>query len=157
MLVTSIELLSPANKRPGQDGVDAYVKKRSELYASNVHLLEINLLRGGVRPSLVSPLPDKPYFVFVSRAYTRPMVDVWRIDLHEALPVVPVPLIRPDPDVPLNLPRILRRVYRNARYERQVNYRDAPPLPALPPDDAAWVDAQLRERGLRSPAQEPTH
>jgi len=150
ILVTSIELLSPANKRPGVDGADAYEKKRQELFQSGVHLLEIDLLRGGVRPRLARPLPVAAYFIFLSRSYRRPMVDVWPIALREALPVVPVPLTYPDPDVPLELNRVLHQVYRNARYERQIDYRAAPPPPDLLLDDTAWLDAQLRERGLRT-------
>jgi hypothetical protein len=58
-------------------------------------------------------------------------------------------LHRPDPDVPLPLTQVLHQIYRNARYDLQVDYRVAPPPPELSADDAAWLDAQLRERGLR--------
>lgn len=149
-LVTSIVLLSPANKRPGVDGAHAYEQKRQELFASNVHLLEIDLLRGGQRPSLARPLPPAPYFVFLSRSYRRPLIDVWPAPLQAALPVVPVPLIYPDPDVALDLTRILHQVYRNARYERRIDYRTDPPPPELTTEDAAWLDARLHECGLRA-------
>jgi hypothetical protein len=148
-LITSIELLSPANKRPGTDGADAYETKRQEIFQSGVHLLEIDLLRGGVRPRLAQPLPTTSYFVFLSRAYRRPLVDVWPIALRDTIPVVPVPLTYPDPDVPLDLNRILHQVYRNARYERRIDYRTDPPPPALSPDDAAWLDEQLKAAGVR--------
>lgn len=151
-LVTSIELLSPANKRPCAEGADAYEKKRRELFDSTAHLLEIDLLRAGQRPRLTRPLPPQPYFVFLSRSYNRPMVDVWPASLREPLPVVPVPLTYPDPDVPLDLTRALRQIYANARYERRIDYRSAPPAPDLAPDDGAWLDARLRERGLRPDA-----
>jgi hypothetical protein len=148
ILVTSIELLSPANKRPGE-AAETYEKKRQELFQSGTNLLEIDLLRGGVRPQLARPIPLTPYCIFLSRSYQRPMVDVWPIALQSAIPVVPVPLLRPDPDVPLDLTRVLHQVYRNARYERQIDYRADPPPPALSADEAAWLDARLRERGLR--------
>ncbi len=45
-LVTGIELLSPANKRPGGDR-DQYLAKRQRILASTAHLVEIDLLRGG--------------------------------------------------------------------------------------------------------------
>lgn len=149
-LITSIELLSPANKRPGPDGTEAYEKKRRQLFESGVHLLEIDLLRGGERPRLSRPLPEDPFFVFLTRANGRPLVEVWPIPLAKALPVVPVPLRYPDPDVPLDLNRVLHQVYRNARYERQIDYRTDPPPPSLSPDDATWLDTQLREHGLRA-------
>ena len=45
-LVTVIELLSPANKQPGSDR-EQYLAKRMELLNGPVHLVEIDLLRGG--------------------------------------------------------------------------------------------------------------
>lgn len=150
-LVTAIELLSPANKRTGTEGATAYAKKRRELFNSDVHLLEIDLLQAGTRPELAqpAPLPDAPYFVFLSRANRRPEVEIWPCALHAPLPTVPIPLHYPDPDVPLNLAAVLQHVYRNARYDVQIDYTAAPPPPDLSPSDAAWLDAHLRERGLR--------
>ncbi len=140
-LITAIELLSPANKRPGPDGADAYDKKRQELFASSVHLLEIDLLRSGVRPRLARPLPATAYCIFLSRAYRRPLVDVWPIALSDPLPVLPVPLAYPDPDVALDLGAILRQIYRRAHYERLIDYRADPPPPPLTPYEAAWLSA----------------
>lgn len=150
-LVTTLELLSPVNKRPGIDGADAYEKKRQELFMSFVHLLEIDLLRGGKRPYLSrpDPLPDAPYFVFLCRAERYPEIAIWPCALQKPLPTVPVPLRHPDPDVALNLTQIVQQVYRNARYDLQVDYRTALPPPDLNPDDATWLDAHLREKGLR--------
>jgi hypothetical protein len=150
-LVTAIELLSPVNKRPGVDGADAYEKKRQELFQSSAHLLEIDLLRAGKRPLPARPerLPDDPYFVFLHRREDWPRVGIWPCALQKPLPTVPVPLRRPDPDVVLSLTQVLQQVYRNARYDLQVDYRTAPPPPDLAPEDATWLDAQLRERGMR--------
>lgn len=149
-LVTAIEILSPVNKRPGADAADAYERKRREVFNSDAHLLEIDLLRGGRRPSLIEPLPDNPYFVFLSRANRRPEIEIWPCVIQEPIPVVAVPLRRPDPDVPLDLGAALAHAYRMARYDLRLKYRQPPPQPALPADDAAWVEARLRERGLRS-------
>jgi len=151
-LVTAIELLSPVNKRPGADGADAYEKKRQELFRSEAHLLEIDLLRGGRRPQLAKPamLSSAPYFVFLSRAERRPEIEIWPCALRIALPILPVPLRYPDPDAALNLTQIVQQVYRNARYDLQVDYGVAPPSPELSLEDGAWLDAQLRERGLRA-------
>lgn len=149
LLVTSIELLSPVNKRAGAEGADAYERKREELFDSSAHLLEIDLLRAGQRPRFSRPLPSHPYFVYLTRASHSAHVEVWPIGLRNKLPVVAVPLRHPDPDVPLDLTAALRQVYDNARYERRIDYRNPPPLPDLPPDDLAWLDARLRERGLR--------
>ncbi|PDW02778.1 DUF4058 family protein [Candidatus Viridilinea mediisalina] len=148
-LVTAIELLSPVNKRPGAEGVDAYEKKRRELFTAGVHLLEIDLLRGGKRPQLApsTQLPAAPYFVFLSRAEHWPEIDIWACTFERPLPTVPVPLRRPDPDAALPLNQVLHQVYRNARYDLQIDYRAAPPPPDLSATDAAWLEAHLRERG----------
>lgn len=148
-LVTAIAILSPANKRPGLDGADAYERKRRELLRSDAHLLEIDLLRAGRRPSLETPLPPSPYFVFLSRAEQRPRVEIWPLSLRDPIPLLPAPLRQPDPDVPLDLGRALHEAYRDARYDLRIDYRQDPPPPPLPPEDAAWLDAHLRKRGLR--------
>ena len=148
-LVTAIELLSPVNKRPGVDGADAYEQKRQELFRSEAHLLELDLLRNGKRPQTATPLPDAPYFILLSRAERRPQLEVWPLSLRTPILPVPVPVRRPDPDVVLDLGAALRQIYRSARYERRMNYRADPPPPAMAPDDAAWLDAHMRERGLR--------
>jgi hypothetical protein len=152
-LITAVELLSPANKRAGMTeaaGAAAYDTKRQELFRTSAHLLEIDLLRNGVRPLVARPLPDYSYFIFLSRAERRPTIEIWPIGLREALPVVPVPLRRPDPDVALDLGAALRQIYNSARYERRIDYRTDPPLPALPAEDIAWLDALLHEHGLRN-------
>jgi hypothetical protein len=151
-LVTAIELLSPVNKRVGRTksaGAEEYDEKRQQFFLTAAHLLEIDLLRNGQRPRLAEPLPDYPYFIFLSRAERRPDVDIWPIGLRETLPVVPVPLLAPDPDVALDVGAALRRIYASARYERRIDYRSDPPPPPLSSEDAAWLDERLRERGLR--------
>jgi Protein of unknown function (DUF4058) len=47
-LVTSIEILSPVNKR--EPGLSTYRKKRQRLHQAGVHLLELDILRRGTRP-----------------------------------------------------------------------------------------------------------
>ncbi|WP_448337488.1 DUF4058 family protein, partial [Chloroflexus aurantiacus] len=54
------------------------------------------------------------------------------------------------PDVPLPLTTLVHQVYRNARYDLRIDYRQPPPPPDLTPDEAAWLDAHLRARGLRA-------
>ncbi len=148
-LVTAIELLSPANKRPGLDGADAYEKKRQEIFFSTAHLLEIDLLRGGKRPQVARPLPEASYFIFLSRVQRRPYIDIWPLSLQAPITPVPVPLQAPDPDVRLDIGAAIREIYRRARYDLEIDYRQPPPPPDLTPDEAAWLDAHLRACGLR--------
>ncbi len=46
-LVTVIEVLSLTNKTPGEKGRELYLEKQCEVLGSPVHLVEIDLLRGG--------------------------------------------------------------------------------------------------------------
>jgi hypothetical protein len=71
---------------------------------------------------------------------------VWPISLHQPLPALPVPLLRPDPDVPLDLGQALRTAHERARYDLRIDY-SAPPDPPLSDADAAWA-ATLLERSL---------
>jgi hypothetical protein len=127
-LVTSIEILSPVNKR--EPGLAKYREKCRRLQEAGVHVLEIDLLRRGQRP-LVSPrIPESAYRVTLMRAHAQ-RADVWAIQLRDSLPILPVPLRPPDPDVLLDLGLALRTIYDRAAYDLSINYEDAPPPPPL--------------------------
>jgi len=142
-LVTVIEILSPANKRAGHDDYRKYQRKRLALLRSSVHLVELDLLRGGERPPLTLPVPAAPYYAVVSRAESRPTVDVWPMPLAEPLPSLPVPLLEPDPDTWLDLAAAFASVYDDGPYARVIDYRQPPPPPPLSPAEHAWVAARL--------------
>jgi hypothetical protein len=134
-LITVIELLSPSNKRSGPDR-EQYISKRRQLLASSVHLVEIDLLRGGPRMPM-EDLPDCDYCAIVSRAQDRPRVSVWPILLREALPKIPIPLREPDPAAKLDLQQALHHLYDAAGYQYYIY--SGRPQPPLRPDDAAWA------------------
>ena len=140
-LVTAIEVLSPTNKRG--DGRIEYLAKRQRILLSTAHLVEIDLLRSGRRVPMEQPLPPAPYFVLVSRAECRPLVDVWPIELDQPLPVVPVPLLAEDADVPLDLGLAFTTVYDVVGYDLAVDYA-APPEVLLEGADAAWAAERMR-------------
>ncbi|MBM4042784.1 MAG: DUF4058 family protein [Planctomycetes bacterium] len=142
-LVTAIEILSPSNKQPGHDACEEYLRKRRSLLRSEAHLIEIDFLRGGQRPPLDRPVPPAPYYVTLSRSNRRPRVEVWPIQLRDKLPVIPVPLLYPDPDAPLDLGRVVAAVYERGAYARLIDYRQPPPPPPLSDADAAWLDERL--------------
>ncbi len=146
-LVTVIEILSPANK--SGDGAREYQERRTGLLRSQAHLLELDLLRQGTRIPLGGTPPPAPYCVYFSRWQRGPFTQVWPIGLRERLPVVPLPLLPPDPDVPLDLHAAVTACFDLVGYERLLPYTDPPPPPALDAEDAAWVDATLRGVGLR--------
>jgi hypothetical protein len=144
-LVTVIEILSPVNKRGG--GFQDYLQKRLSLMQTQTHLLEIDLLRMGERiPLAGGELPAAAYYVFLSRFTRRPRTEVWPIELQEPLPTVPVPLLPPDEEVPLNLQQAVDDCFAVVGYEDLLDYSQPPPAPSLSEDEAAWLELILANR-----------
>jgi hypothetical protein len=147
-LVTSIELLSPYNKRFGE-GLGEYRRKRLQILRSAVHLVEIDLLRGGTRPGreVDAPPLDADYILLVNRdrGGNVRVSEIWPVALNEPLPVLPIPLLAPDPDVPLELNDAIRSVYGRAGYDWRIDYRQPVPPPALRPAMATWLGQHLPE------------
>lgn len=141
-VVTVIEVLSPANKRSGSDGRREYLEKRDDILQSQSHLMEIDLLRGGERLPVRSPLPPGDYYAIVSRREERPHADVFSWSLRDPLPTIPVPLLRDDGEVPLNLAEAFALVYRRKRYDLSLDY-SAKLSPPPTTDDAHWVEQLL--------------
>jgi hypothetical protein len=144
-LVTAIELLSPWNKTG--KGYDEYVEKRQKLLLSTAHLIEIDLLRGGQRVPMQDPLLSADYFVLVGRAGNRPVMDVWPIGLNDALPKIPVPLLRGDPDVLLDLQQAVTSVYDAFGYRYLIDYHRSPQVP-LPAKSRDWIRERLGAAGI---------
>jgi hypothetical protein len=153
-VVTVAELLSPSNKRRGS-GRRKYLSKREEVLGSATHLVEIDLLRGGTRMPMRSPLPPGDYYAIVSNARRRPRSDVYPWRLAERLPCIPVPLAKGNSDIPLDLQRVLDTAYDRARYDRMLNYA-APLVPPADADTQRWIDDVLTSKGIacRPPAGE---
>ena len=148
-VVTVVEVVSPSNKTSGSAGRSSFEKKRREVLRSPAHWVEIDLLRAGV--GLTKRLPRWPceYLVHVSPADERPNGLIWPIRLSQRLPVIPIPLLPADLDVPLDLQAVLTTVYDRAGYDVSIDYA-SDPAPPLPPEWAAWAVGLLKEKGLRT-------
>lgn len=144
-LVTAIEVLSPTNKR-GQ-GYQEYLDKRGRILRSTAHLIEIDLLRTGYRVPMQQPLPPAPYFIFVSRAERRPLIEVWPVQLKMRLPAIAVPLQAEDLDVILDLQLALNTIYDTLNYDLIIDYTQSS-QPPLEGDEARWASQRLREAGI---------
>ena len=148
-LITAIEILSRVNKQRGHEAYRTYRDKRRSILRQDVHLIEIDLLRVGERVPIIDPVPDAPYYVYLSRENKRPDIGVWAIPLWDTLPKIPIPLRKPDADAVFDLQRAVETIYDLSMYEESINYREPPPPPALSEAEAKWLDEFLRAKGLR--------
>jgi hypothetical protein len=151
-LVTSIELLSPANKNAGA-GRSAYLAKQWQLYGQGVNLLELDFLRGGTHTLLVSGgrlarLEPFHYLAGIFRAFDPLKYEVLTWTVRDPFPNVPIPLDEGVAEVSLDLGRVFERTYVTGAFHRLLNYAGEadPPLAA---EDAAWADPLLRAAGCR--------
>jgi hypothetical protein len=149
ILVTCLEVLSPANKRRGTEGWRQYERKRQALLLGQANLVEIDLLRGGHKFPMLTPWPECDYSLLVCRASSAPHCRVWPVRLRQRLPVIPVPLLSPDPDLSLDLQPLLDGIYALGRYDERIDYT-RPLTPALSAADAGWVRELLKNRPARS-------
>jgi hypothetical protein len=143
-VVTVVELLSPGNKRPGSDGRSEYLRKRQEIIGSRTHLVELDLLRGGLRMPTADPLPRGDFFALVCRS-RRYKAEVYAWPLRHRLPKIPIPLANGDPDVEIDLQEVFNAVYDRAGYDYSLDY-SRPVEPALNDSDATWAASILKER-----------
>jgi len=150
-VVTVIEVLSMANKTPGE-GQELYRRKQRELKQGRVSLVEIDLLRGGERvlaipTSSIPPSHRTQYQACIRRGWDSSHPGIIRIPLRKPLPIIGVPLREADSDCPLNLQSLIEQCYENGRYD-DIDYKRDPD-PSLAEEDAAWADALLRQAGKR--------
>jgi hypothetical protein len=143
-LVTVIEVLSLTHK--ASSGREEHLAKRRAVLGQPVHLVELDLLRGGGRVPMREPLPPGDLFAFVARHERRPDCEVYAWSLRDRLPVIPIPLKAPDPDLPLDLAALFDATYDQGRYARLLRY-DVPLSGPLRPEDREWAEATAQRQG----------
>ena len=155
-IVTSIEVLSPSNKKTGNPGRAKFLVKQRETLGSETHLVEIDLLRGGMhslavpRDLVKAQAGPFDYLVSIHR-FDRPKdFLVYPIALPDRLPEIAVPLLPGDPDVPLDLQTVFDRSYDFGPYQREIEYSKDPVVPRLRPEQAEWAAAVLKSRRRRA-------
>jgi hypothetical protein len=154
-LVCSIEVLSPSNKMPGEQSRDLYLRKQGELLRSQVHLVEVDLLRGGQHSTAVpreralAEAGSFDYHVCVHQFDKHDDFVVYPVLLADRLPVIVIPLLPGDGSVAVDVQEVFQRCYDTGPYRRRVDYAEATPVPPLTAEQAAWVQQLLREKGLR--------
>jgi Protein of unknown function (DUF4058) len=150
-VITSIEVLSPANKHVGE-GQRLFLQKREDMTRAGVNTVEIDLLRGGDRVLMVSreqipPSRRTDYQICVWRAAQPGSVSVYKAPLRERLPVISIPLRPTDRDALLDLQLVVDQCYRNGGYD-DIDYADEPE-PRLTKANARWADALMKQQGRR--------
>ncbi len=149
-VVTNLEVLSLTNKTPGEHGRDLYKKKQAEVLDGKVHLVEIDLLRGGKHTTAV-PLDLAraqaglfDYHVCVHRFDNIEDFVVYPINLGARLPSIEIPLLPEDRPVTIDLQAVLDQCYDRGQYARRVRYRERQPIPPLTAAQQAWADEVLK-------------
>ena len=169
-LVTLIEIVSPTNKRSGEDR-RAYEKKQRETLGSDTSLMEIDLLRRG---ESVVAVPA----VRASAARSRPAprlpgddqsrlaaqcadleYQVFPVRLEGPLPCIPVPLREGEGEPLLDLQFIFQLAYDGGPYARGAVDYEAPPEPPVRDDLKQWLNDCLEkwwgpQAGDRDPVRE---
>jgi hypothetical protein len=149
-LVASIEVVSPANKTTGNQGREKYLAKQQEILGAQVHLIEIDLLRGGDHATAVprelalEKAGPFDYHVCVYR-FDRPTnFFVYPIQLEQRLPGIAIPLLPGDADIPLALQSVFDRAYDEGPYRRTIDYGHDPIIPTLRPEQLEWIKGRLQ-------------
>jgi hypothetical protein len=156
-IVTTIEVLSLSKKTPGEKGRELYVRKQQEVVDGKIHLVEIDLLRGGEHTTVLSRRRIErwagpfDYHVSIHRFDDWTNCYVYTATLEERLPEIAVPLLPGDGAVPLDLQAVFDRCYDTGPYRRRVRYDPSRIVPPLRPEQVEWVTRLLREKGFPVP------
>jgi hypothetical protein len=143
-LIAVLELLSPSNKH--DPGRTEYLSKRNALLRQLVHLIELDLLLGGQRLPMGKPLPAGDYYYLLSRSEQRFDCQVYRWNLAQPLPRLPVPLRPPHADLQIHLGQVFTTAYERGRFGRRLAYSKPCPAP-LQPEQRRWVDDTVARSG----------
>ncbi|MGB3650888.1 MAG: DUF4058 family protein [Rivularia sp. (in: cyanobacteria)] len=146
-LITTIEILSPSNKRAGK-GRQKYLKKREGVLETRTNLVEIDLLRKGEPMPIVDNNIQSHYRILVYRGETRPFADLYAFNLQNVIPSFPLPLRSGDREPVINLQELLNEIYDVSGYDLVVDY-SLEAVPALSEENKVWADGILKERELR--------
>lgn len=148
-IVTVIEVVSPSNKYAGA-GRESYLAKQTEVLGSDVHLVEIDLLRAGPHvlavPESLAQARGKSYdyLVCVNRAEgPRDRYELYPRRLADRLPRLRIPLADDDPDAVLDVQAVLVQTYEAGRYRDRIDYA-RPCEPPLSGDDRVWAEGLVR-------------
>jgi hypothetical protein len=140
-LITVIEFISPSNKT--SPGLEKFLENRRQLLHAGVHFLEIDLVRRGnwrelLLPHLCPKDAETPYRAIVRLGGDERAAYLFPMSLRQPLPAIPIPLRPGDPELKLDLQKLVADAYSSGRYDRTLNY-SKPCDPPLNESDSQWV------------------
>lgn len=144
-LVTSIEVISPTNKSDSGRGRALYLQKQQELLVAPVHLLEIDLLRGGLHATAVprhlaiEKTGGFDYHVCLHCFNEPDIFYVYPIHLSDPLPEIAVPLLPEDAAITVDLQNVFNLAYDGGPFRREVLYDEEEPAPPLTEEQQRWA------------------
>ena len=155
-LVTTIEFLSPVNKKSQSDR-DVFHRRQVEFLKQGVNLVEVDLLVPGawtvfVDEELIPYQCRSPYRICVVRTERLERPECYAAPLQKALPRIRIPLREGDQDVVLHLQDLIARTWEDGAYEKRIHYADDS-VPPLNSPDEAWMIELLASHGITRPAR----
>ena len=140
-VVTVIELLSHTNKQPGRDR-ETYVQKREAFLDSDLHFVEIDLLRAGPPMPHTERAMGSHYRLFIRRRERPGQARLYPFSVRQSIPTFSLPLLPDDAEPTVDLGGLLNGVYDRAGYDLVIGY-DQPPIPVLSAEESAWAAGLL--------------
>ncbi len=136
-VVTVIELLSHTNKQPGKDR-QAYIEKRESLLNSDLHFVEVDLLRAGPPMPFTERAAEGGYRIFIRRRERPGQARLYQFSARQPIPAFPLPLLPEDAEPMVDLGALLNMVFDQAGYDLVIRYA-RPPAPPLSAEEARWA------------------
>ncbi len=136
-VVTVIELLSHTNKQPGRDR-ETYLQKREAFLDSDVHFVEIDLLRAGPPMPYTERAMGSHYRLFIRRRERPGQARLYPFFMRQSIPTFSLPLLPDDAEPTVDLGALLNGVYDRAGYDLVIRY-DQPPIPDLSAEETIWA------------------
>lgn len=151
-LVTSIEVLSRANKSGSSKGRKLFQKKQRQMTEEGVNLVEIDLLRWGKhttavpQPLLAARCPQFDCHICIHQADQPREFFLYPFLLQDSIPDIAIPL-RAGAKLPLiDLQAIFSRCYDAGSFPYEIDYQNDPIEPPLSPAQRAFTIELLKNR-----------
>lgn len=153
-LVTTIEVLSAANKPHGSNYLH-YLAKRSQQLQGGINLIELDFLHES--QPIIKGIPSYPrrqanaypYNILVTSpkpSYSKGKFDWFGVDIDQALPIIPIPLASNDL-ISFDLQDTYNKLFQDTRaFQHHVDYDTLPVnFNAYSEDDQKRIQAMLEE------------